>query len=122
MRVSNDTMGGDPQRGADKVLRVQYSFNGQMDTVEINEDNDLVLPRAGFGSDAGYNQRPSYRDELVIESASYGARDRFADVTRILRSRVVDGTLNRLDSLRLWETRTAMVVGTLSVLSARRTF
>ena len=91
MRVNNDTMGGDPERGATKVLRIQYSFNGQVDTIEVNEENDLELPRPGIGG--GFNSQPAYRDELVIQSASYGARDRFRDVTQLVTSRMNGNTL-----------------------------
>ena len=95
MRVNNDTMGVDPDRGADKVLRVEYEFNGQRDSAQVGEDNDLVLPRPGIGavgvippSGGGYG------GGIVILSAGYGARDRFVDVTRILQGRQGrDGTL-----------------------------
>jgi hypothetical protein len=44
MRVSNDTMGGDPIRGPDKVLRVDYEFQGRTYHRDVREDSDLILP------------------------------------------------------------------------------
>jgi len=91
MRVNNDTMGGDPDRGADKRLRIDYEINGQRDTVEVGEDNDLVLPRPGIGmapEPPPPPPQPAYGGRVTILSAQYGARDRFADVTRILRTRM----------------------------------
>jgi hypothetical protein len=101
MRINNDTMGGDPDRGADKRLRVEYVFRGQRDVAEVGEDNDLILPRPGFGGGPGPGYGapppppPPFRGpRLVILSAGYGARDRFVDVARILRPRIApDGTL-----------------------------
>lgn len=94
MRINNDTMGVDPDRGADKFLRVEYAFNGQRDTVQVSEENDLVLPRAGIGAVGVIPQSPAYGNGIVILSAGYGAGNRFADVTRILQGRQApDGTL-----------------------------
>ena len=87
MRVTNDTMGVDPDRGADKFLRVEYAFNGQRDTVQVNEGNDLVLPRPGLGAVGVIPQTPAYGNGIVILSAGYGAGDRFVDVLRILQAR-----------------------------------
>jgi hypothetical protein len=92
MRINNDTMGGDPDRGADKRLRIEYEFNGQRDTVEVGEDNDLVLPRPGIGMAAPEPPPPpppppAYGGRVTIISAGYGARDRFVDVSRIIRGR-----------------------------------
>jgi len=95
MRINNDTMGGDPDRGADKRLRVEYVFNGQRDVVEVGEDNDLILPRPGImGAAPPPPPPPAYGPPIRILSAGYGARDHFVDVTRILRDRIApDGTL-----------------------------
>jgi len=87
MRVNNDTMGIDPDRGADKILRVEYAFNGQRDSVQVNEDNDLVLPRPGIGAVGVIQPPPAYNNGIAILSAGYGAGNRFVDVTRILQSR-----------------------------------
>jgi hypothetical protein len=89
MRINNDTMGGDPDKGADKQLRIDYEFNGQRDSVTVGEDNDLVLPRPGIGMNTPPPPPPpAYGGRVVIISAGYGARDRFVDVARILRSRI----------------------------------
>lgn len=87
MRVSNDTMGVDPDRGADKVLRVEYAYNGQRDSIQVPENNDLVLPRAGIGAVGVVQPPPTYNNGIVILSAGYGAGNRFVDVTRILQAR-----------------------------------
>ena len=87
MRVNNDTMGVDPDRGADKVLRVEYAYNGQRDSVQVGEDNDLVLPRPGIGAVGVIQQGPAYNNGIIIMSAGYGAGNRFVDVTRILQAR-----------------------------------
>lgn len=95
MRVSNDTMGGDPFRGPDKVLRVEYSYNGRRDAVEVREDSDLFLPRGGAYVDPvpPPPPPPAYGARLAIISARYGANGRFVDVTRIVRGYVRDGQL-----------------------------
>ena len=47
IRASNDAMGGDPARGADKKLTVIYEWQGARYQAEVNEDNSLALPRSG---------------------------------------------------------------------------
>ncbi|MGH9509787.1 MAG: DNAJC11 domain-containing protein, partial [Terriglobales bacterium] len=37
LRVTNDTMGGDPAVGEDKTLTVQYSFNGRTNQAVVRE-------------------------------------------------------------------------------------
>ena len=93
MKVTNDTMGGDPVRGPDKILKVQYTYNGQQDSVQINEGQDLVLPRPGIGGGQGYQNGPNYGNGGGVEilSAGYGAKDRFRDVTGILQGRMNSG-------------------------------
>ncbi len=94
MRINNDTMGVDPDRGAEKFLRVEYAFNGQRDTVQVSEDRDLVLPRAGIGAVGVIPQSPAYANGIVILSAGYGAGNRYVDVARILQGRQApDGSL-----------------------------
>ena len=88
MRINNDTMGVDPDRNADKFLRIEYSFNGRRDSVQVGENGDLVLPRPGIGDVGVIPSAPSFGNSgLIILSAGYGARDRFVDVTRILQGR-----------------------------------
>lgn len=94
MRVNNDSMGVDPDRGANKILRVEYVFNGQRDSVQVNEDNELVLPRPGISAVGVIPPAPSYDNGILILSAGYGAANRFVDVTRILQARQApDGSL-----------------------------
>jgi hypothetical protein len=42
--VNNNTMGGDPARGGDKVLTVIYRFQGQERTSTVKEGNLLRIP------------------------------------------------------------------------------
>ena len=42
--VNNNTMGGDPARGADKVLTVIYRFQGRERTSTVKEGNTLRIP------------------------------------------------------------------------------
>ena len=44
LKVSNDTMGGDPAIGRYKTLTVQYSYSGRQDQVVVNEGDTLILP------------------------------------------------------------------------------
>jgi hypothetical protein len=42
--VNNNTMGGDPARGADKVLTVIYRYQGRERTSTVKEGNTLRIP------------------------------------------------------------------------------
>ncbi len=44
VKVTNANMGGDPNKGADKSLKVDYSFRGQRRQVVVNEGSRLRLP------------------------------------------------------------------------------
>jgi Domain of unknown function (DUF3395) len=44
VKVSNITMGGDPNKGADKTLKVDYSYRGQRKQVVVKEGDRLQLP------------------------------------------------------------------------------
>ena len=44
VQVNNNNMGGDPARGADKVLTVIYRFQGQERTSTVKEGNVLRIP------------------------------------------------------------------------------
>jgi hypothetical protein len=44
VRVTNITMGGDPNKGADKSLKVDYTFRGQRRQVAVKEGDRLKLP------------------------------------------------------------------------------
>ena len=44
VKVTNITVGGDPNKGADKSLKVDYTFRGQRKQVVVNEGDRLKLP------------------------------------------------------------------------------
>jgi Domain of unknown function (DUF3395) len=44
VKVTNITMGGDPNKGADKTLKVDYTYRGQRKQVVVNEGDRLRLP------------------------------------------------------------------------------
>jgi hypothetical protein len=44
VQVNNNTMGGDPAKGADKVLTVIYRFQGREQTSTVKEGNVLRIP------------------------------------------------------------------------------
>ena len=44
VQVNNNSMGGDPARGADKVLTVIYRFQGRERTSTVKEGNQLRIP------------------------------------------------------------------------------
>jgi len=44
LQVNNNTLGGDPAPGADKVLTVIYRLNGREQTATVNEGNRLRIP------------------------------------------------------------------------------
>jgi|SRR5271165_2652493 len=44
VKVTNDNMGGDPNKGADKSLKVDYTYRGQRRQVVVNEGDRLKLP------------------------------------------------------------------------------
>ena len=44
IKVTNDTMGGDPYPGPDKTLKVDYVYQGRTLHKEVREGTDLVLP------------------------------------------------------------------------------
>jgi hypothetical protein len=94
LRVTNETMGGDPAEEHHKKLTVWYTFNGRPAQVTVDEKSYLTLP--------GPNDY--YVDRLQITRAQYGAGNRFADVTERLRSMVQDG------SLSTWVTNSTMGV------------
>ena len=44
VKVNNSNMGGDPNKGADKTLKVDYSYRGQRRQVVVKEGDRLKLP------------------------------------------------------------------------------
>jgi hypothetical protein len=82
LRITNDTMGGDPAPDKRKQLTVVYFFNGQQCRARVHEKDALNLPGAGDCGSAN-----SANDFEVLQ-ASYGAGDRRRDVTSRLASLV----------------------------------
>jgi hypothetical protein len=85
LRVTNDTMGGDPAVDRDKTLTVQHSFNGQTGQVVIREGDYLRLPD---------NTDTSYQGNLQILRGTYGADNRFVDVTNRLRQQIQNNQIS----------------------------
>jgi len=44
VKVNNDNMGGDPNVGADKSLKVEYTYRGKTLHTEVKEGDRLKLP------------------------------------------------------------------------------
>ncbi len=44
VKVSNVILGGDPNKGADKTLKVDYTYRGQRKQVVVKEGDRLTLP------------------------------------------------------------------------------
>jgi len=77
LRVTNETMGGDPAQEIRKVLTVWYTYNGNDAQVSVNEGETLSLP----GSSAS-------QGGLRVLRAEYGADNRYANVTSRLSGRI----------------------------------
>ena len=43
-KVTNDSMGGDPNKGADKVLTISYTYRGQHHVATFKEGERCRLP------------------------------------------------------------------------------
>ena len=91
LRITNDSMGGDPAPDRPKILTVSYVFNGQPGKLVVNEKDTLVLPGAGGGWNGSW---PAGGGQLQIMRARFGAGDRNADVTGLVSSAVQNGTVN----------------------------
>jgi hypothetical protein len=44
VQVTNNSMGGDPAQGGDKVLTVIYRYQGREQTSTVKEGNTLRIP------------------------------------------------------------------------------
>jgi hypothetical protein len=104
-RVTNDALGGDPARGERKVLTILYVLDGQFGRAFANEGDMVSVSGSGMGGMPGgpgpINQpgpgiwwpgSGNYQDLQILE-ASYGVRERRADVTSRLASLVRNGSL-----------------------------
>lgn len=100
-RVTPQALGTDPFPGRPKLLRVEYEFEGRVFRTEVRDFGELRLPDPG-AMQVGAPEPPpppppveEMRGGLRIMYAGYGARDRFSDVTQILRNlRSPDGSLH----------------------------
>ena len=88
LRITNDSMGGDPAPDRSKTLTVTYVYNGQQGQTTVNEKDTLNLPGAGNGS------FPGFGNQLQILRATWGAPGRESDVTSRLQSQVSGNTLS----------------------------
>jgi len=84
LRVTNETMGGDPAEDLPKALNVWYSFNGRVANVIVNEKDTLNLP-----ADSDF-----FAGRLRVMRAQYGIGNRYADVTDILNSQIQGDSLS----------------------------
>ncbi len=78
LRVTNESMGGDPAEDRPKSLQVWYSYNGRTAKVVVNENDVLNLPS---GADV-------FTGRLRVMRAQYGVGQRYADVTDLLNSQI----------------------------------
>jgi hypothetical protein len=90
IRVTNETMGGDPAVGADKTLTVEYSANGRRDQVVVREGDYLRLSGSGVGSGGG----DPYNRSLQILRATYGFGNRSFDVTDRLQRQIYNDRID----------------------------
>jgi hypothetical protein len=92
LRVTNETMGGDPAEDHPKTLSVWYTYNGRVANVVVNEKDTLNLP-----ADSDF-----LSGRLRVMRAQYGVGHRYADVTGLLNSQI------QADSLSLRVTNDVM--------------
>jgi hypothetical protein len=84
LRITNETMGGDPAEERPKVLNVWYSFNGRVANVIVNEKDTLNLP-----ADSDF-----FAGRLRVMRAQYGIGRRYVDVTDLLNSQIQGDSLS----------------------------
>ncbi len=84
LRVTNESMGGDPAEDHPKALNVWYSFNGRVANVTVNEKDTLNLP-----ADSDF-----FSGRLRVMRAQYGVGNRYADVTDLLNSQIQGDSLS----------------------------
>ncbi len=84
LRVTNETMGGDPAEDHPKALNVWYSFNGRVANVAVNEKDTLNLP-----ADSDF-----FSGRLRVMRAQYGIGSRYVDVTELLNSQIQGDSLS----------------------------
>jgi Domain of unknown function (DUF3395) len=82
LRITNDTMGGDPAEDRPKTLSVSYLYEGHPGRVVVKEKDYLDLPGAVSGG------LESERGDLQILWAGYGTGDRRREVTDLVASQM----------------------------------
>ena len=87
LQINNDTMGGDPADDKRKTLVVSYLYQGETNTVRVNEKEYLTLP--------GTMANPWANDSANLEilRATWGTAGGSADVTAVVASRLQGGHL-----------------------------
>jgi hypothetical protein len=105
VKVNNTNMGGDPAKGADKILRIRArNSRGQSQQFTFREGDYIDASRfynygrgPGYPGNPGYPPNPGYpgggNGNLQIVRAYYGLNNRTNDVTQLLRGMVRNGTL-----------------------------
>ena len=83
LRVTNDTMGGDPAENQHKALSVWYRYNDKMANSVVEEGSDLNLP----------DNAAVFRGKLHVLRAQYGAGYLYRDVTARLNAGLHGDTL-----------------------------
>ena len=81
LQVNSNSMGGDPDPGQSKVLKVDYTLRGQTNQVTIQDGGMLRL-------------NSSTQNNLQINRASYGSGYRSTDVTARLNSQIQGNQIN----------------------------
>jgi hypothetical protein len=105
VKVNNANMGGDPAKGADKILRIRArNSRGQSQQFTFREGDSIDSSQFyNYGRGPGYPgnpvkpPNPGYpgggNGNLQIVRAYYGLNNRTNDVTQLLRGMVRNGTL-----------------------------
>ncbi len=103
VRVNNANMGGDPAKGADKILRIRAVNSNRQSRQFTFKEGDTIDARQfyNYAQGPGYRPPPGYPPpgpgypggDLQIVRAYYGLNNRTMDVTRMLQSQVRNGTL-----------------------------
>ena len=90
LQVTNSSMGGDPI-GEAKTLLLRYEWAGRTYDIAVPEKQQISIPTEQQMSGTN-SQTVTYG--LRILNASYGAKDRFIDVTQLMQSSVQNNRLN----------------------------
>ena len=103
LQVNNDTMGGDPAPNQNKTLRVDYTLDGRVNQVTLNEGDVL---RLGYGDNTSQLSR---RVRCESQSNDYGRTYCAADTRsgirlsrRLSDSECVQGSSWGYDASRVW--------------------